>query len=124
MYSKTVLIGRVGKDPKTTKSSTGTTATRFSVATDSGWGDKRQTTWHNIETYGKLAENCPKFVKKGGVVLVEGRIRNSIYEKDGQKVNYSAVVADQITPLSKEESEKKTEAPQSSEPDFDIPFSL
>lgn len=121
MYNQCVLIGRVGKDAATSQSKTGKTVARFSLATDYGYGDKRQTTWHNIEAYDKTADICTRYAKKGATVTIVGRIRNSTNEKNGERVNYSAVVCESIITMEKStESKPKPNAVDEAE----IPFSL
>lgn len=71
MYSKTVIVGNLGKDPESKFSPSGKQITTFNVAVNRG-ADK--TTWYRVTTFETLAENCEKYLKKGSKVLVEGII--------------------------------------------------
>ena len=76
---KVIVIGRVGKDAEMKYTPSGQAVTKFSVAVSesytNGSGEKvKKTTWLRITTWGKLAENCNQYVKKGMEVLVEGRL--------------------------------------------------
>ncbi len=93
MYNKAVLVGRLGKDPDLSYTQAGTARCRFSIATSDFYYDKKtdekkeETEWHNVITWGKSAENCGKYLVKGKLVLVEGKIvtRSWDDEKTGQK---------------------------------------
>jgi single-strand DNA-binding protein len=69
----------------------GTMVVNFSVATDESWknknGEKQQRTeWHKIEVWGKLAEICGEYLKKGALVFIEGKIKTQSWEdKEGVK---------------------------------------
>lgn len=74
MYQHTIIIGRVGKDPEMRYTPTGKPVTNFSVATSSKYGDKEQTIWFRVSTWNKQAEACNQYVRKGMLVMVEGRL--------------------------------------------------
>ena len=82
------LIGRVGKDPET-KQLTNGVVSNFSLATSEKYKDKQgqkqeQTEWHNITAWGKTAETVDKYVKKGDMIGVEGKMTYQKWEdKDG-----------------------------------------
>ena len=76
---KVIIIGRVGKDAEMKYTPSGQAVTKFSVAVSesytNGNGEKvKKTTWLRITTWGKLAENCNQYVKKGMELYVEGRL--------------------------------------------------
>lgn len=84
MINKTILVGRVGKDPETREFQTGKLAT-FSLATTKKYTDKsgekqESTEWHNIIVNGKLADVAEKYVKKGDLLYIEGEIKYQEYE--------------------------------------------
>jgi len=92
--NKASLIGHLGKDPETTYSKSDMAITKFSLATTETVKKEKVTTWHNIVTFGKLAEICKDFLKKGKQVYIEGRIQNGSYEnKDGVRVYTSEIIA-------------------------------
>lgn len=79
MYHTLIIVGNVGKDPEMRFTPSGQAVTSFSVATNreytTGNGEKvKETVWFRITTWGKQAEVCNQYVKKGMKVLVEGRL--------------------------------------------------
>lgn len=96
MFNRVILIGRVGNTPELSVSQSGTGICKFRVATNSGFGEKKRTDWHNIVCFGKLADSMSKYVQKGTVVNIEGSIQYSEYEKDGQKRTYTSILADGV----------------------------
>lgn len=129
MLSKTILIGRVGKDPVVKKFSNGGSVTEFSLATDDSYtknGEKvQQTDWHNIKsTFPKLNEVIEKYVKKGMLVYVEGKLKYRSYDdKDGNKKYVTEIVADSVKFLSKSEDGAAAPASAGANDDGDsLPF--
>lgn len=79
MYQSTTLVGNVGKDPELKFTPSGQAVCSFSVATNrkykTGSGEQvNETTWFRITTWGKTAEACNQYVRKGSKVLIEGRL--------------------------------------------------
>ncbi len=79
MYQTLIIVGNVGKDPEMRYTPSGQAVTSFTVATNrqySGNDGKlvKETVWFRISTWGKQAETCNQYVKKGSKVLVEGRL--------------------------------------------------
>ena len=79
MYQSLTIVGNVGKDPEMRYTPTGQAVTSFSVATNrqytgSNGEQVKETIWFRVSTWGKLAETCNQYVKKGSKGLVEGRI--------------------------------------------------
>ena len=83
-----------------------------------GYGEKQTTSWIPVVCFGKTADNCSKFLKKGSKVGIVGRIQTGSYEKDGKKVYTTDVIANSVEFLS-----SKTE-PQgfTSLTNDDVPF--
>ena len=98
--NKAILIGNLGKDPELRYVASGNAVASFSLATSENYKDKSgakqtRTVWHNIVVWGKLAEICNQYLKKGSQVYLEGRIDNRSYDdKDGNKRYISEVVVD------------------------------
>jgi single-strand DNA-binding protein len=101
--NKVMLLGNLGKDPESRATQGGMTIVRFPLATgerkkdQSGqWVD--HTEWHNIVVFGKVAENCQRFLKKGRQVFVEGRIRTSKWQDkdDGKDRFKTEILADAV----------------------------
>jgi single-strand DNA-binding protein len=79
MYHTLILVGNVGRDPEMRYTPSGQPVTSFSVATNrqytSNNGEQvKETVWFRVTTWGKQAETCNQYVKKGSKVLVEGRL--------------------------------------------------
>lgn len=90
------LVGRLGKAPEMSYSANGTAITKFSVATDDGFGEKRETTWHNVITFQKAAESCAQYLDKGSRVAITGRQTHRKYESQGGTRYWSEVVAERV----------------------------
>ena len=81
---KGIIIGNVGKDPETRDLPGGDKVTNFSVAVSRKWTDKagqkhEETTWFRVACYRGLAEIAQQYVRKGGQVMVSGRISARAY---------------------------------------------
>ena len=93
------LIGRITRDPELRYTSSNIATTRFTLAVNrpfQGQNGEQGTDFINIVVWRKQAENVKKFVSKGSLVAVEGRIQTGSYEKDGQRVYTTDVVADSV----------------------------
>jgi len=78
-YQNLIVVGRLGKDPELKYLPSGQAVTTMSVATDRQYenaqGEKiKQTTWFRVSVWGKQAESCNQYLKKGKMVLVEGHL--------------------------------------------------
>lgn len=79
MYQTVIIVGNLGRDPEMRYLSSGQAVTSFSVATNrqytaSNGEQVKETTWFRISVWGKMAEVCNTYLKKGSKVLVEGRL--------------------------------------------------
>jgi single-strand DNA-binding protein len=79
MYQSLTIVGNVGRDPEMRYTPSGQPVTSFSVATNRQYtannGEAvKETIWFRVTTWGKQAETCNQYVKKGSKVLVEGRL--------------------------------------------------
>ena len=91
------LIGRTTADPQVRYNPESQKAiARFTLAVDDGFGDNKRTSFINIVAFGKTAENCEKFLAKGKLTGVTGKIQTGSYEKDGQKVYTTDIIADRV----------------------------
>lgn len=103
-------IGRLTKDPVVNYISESQTAVcRFTVAIDDGWGEKKKTNFIPVTVFGKKAESCERFLTKGKLVGVQGKIQTGSYDKNGQKVYTTDVIANDVEFL--EWGEKKESSP-------------
>lgn len=109
--NKVVLIGRVTRDPELRYTSTNIPNTRFTLAVNRTFQNQSGETEADfipIVVWRKQAENVKKYVSKGSLVAVEGRIQTGSYEKDGQRVYTTDVVADNVQFLeSKAQSQER-----------------
>ena len=129
MTNKAILIGRVGKDPDVRTVGDSKVA-NFSVATSEKYKDKNgerqeKTQWHRVTAWRQLAEIIQKYVKKGILVYIEGRIEYREYESEGVKKYATDIVASEMKMLSfPDDAEKKEEAPAEEAPNDDesLPF--
>jgi len=100
--NKVFLVGRLTADPQLRSTQSGMSVASFSVATNRVWTDqggakKEAVEFHNVVAWGKQAEVASRFLKKGGLVLVEGRLQTRDWEgKDGQKRRTTEVVVERL----------------------------
>ena len=99
MLNKVVLIGRLTKNPDLRHTQSGIAVARFTLAVDRGFKNQqgeKQADFIPITVWRTQAENCAKYLQKGRLVAVAGRIQTGHYDKDGQRVYTTDVVADEI----------------------------
>lgn len=98
--NKAFLIGRLTRDPELRYSSSNAAIVNFSIAIDRQYTNnqgQRDTDFINIVAFQKQAENIKKYLSKGSLVAVDGRIQTRNYEdKDGKRVYVTEVVADRV----------------------------
>lgn len=106
-FNKIIILGRVGRDPELKAIPSGSQVCTFSLATSRVWKDKNdenqeQTEWHNVVFWNKPAEIIARYVKKGALLLVEGRVQTRTYEKDGVKMYRTEIMGEtfQLPPKS------------------------
>jgi single-strand DNA-binding protein len=87
--NKVILVGNLGNDPEVRFSQSGTGVATMSIATSESWKDKNgeqqeRTEWHRAKAFGRLAEVCGEYLKKGMQIYVEGSLRTEKYtDKNG-----------------------------------------
>ncbi len=136
--NKVIIIGRLGQDPEVRYTPNGQAVANFNVATSENWTDKtsgnkqERTEWHRIVVWGRLAELCKDYLKKGRQVYIDGRLQTRNWDdRDGKKRYITEIVANTIQFLgsSSERSESDTttdpgveyvnDAPTNNVPPFD-----
>jgi single-strand DNA-binding protein len=140
MVNKVILIGNLGRDPEMRSTPSGQPVVTFSLATNRRRRDQdgnrtKETEWHLIEVWGKLAEIAGQYLKKGSKLYVEGRIKTDTWDdrETGAKRSKTKIVCENFQMLDRREDFDGTRtegqsfgeaAPQSvAEPtDDDIPF--
>ncbi|MCO4293385.1 single-stranded DNA-binding protein [Solitalea sp. MAHUQ-68] len=102
--NKVILVGHLGKDPELRHLEGGVKVASFPLATSETYtkdGKKiEQTEWHNIVMWRGLADIAEKFLVKGKLVYIEGKLRTRSWEdKEGHKRYQTEIVADNFTML-------------------------
>ncbi len=100
--NRVILVGRLGRDPEHRATAGGTPVSSFSVATDrfrkQNGNVEKSTDWHRIVAYGKSAEQCNQYLRKGRLVCVEGSLQTRSWEKPpGEKHYVTEVIAARVT---------------------------
>lgn len=126
--NKVFVLGNITKDPEVRTIPSGQQVATFSVATNRVWYNQakekqQEVEFHNIVMWGKLAEIAGQYLKKGGLVLVEGRIKTRSWQApDGTKKYRTEIIAEsmQMGPKSQGTSsynkpEAKEDAPSAEE---------
>ena len=104
MVNKVILIGNLGKDPEVRYTQGGQAVANLRIATSRSWTDKQsgqrkeETEWHDVEVWGKQAEQCGEYLAKGRQVYVEGRLKTDKWQdkQSGQERSKVKVVADTV----------------------------
>jgi single-strand DNA-binding protein len=99
--NKVMLLGNLGADPELRVTPGGQSVLKLRLATTESYLDKsntrqERTEWHSITVWGKRGEALSRILNKGSSIFVEGSIRTSSYEKDGEKRYRTEVVANNI----------------------------
>jgi single-strand DNA-binding protein len=102
--NKVILVGHLGKDPEVRHLDGGVSVASFPLATSETYNkDGRkieQTEWHNIVMWRGLADVASKYLQKGKLVYIEGKLRTRSFEdKEGHKKYTTEVVAENFTML-------------------------
>ena len=103
--NKALIIGNLTRDPELRKTNSGQSVASFGVATNRAWTDaggqkQEQAEFHNVVAWGKLAEICSQYLKKGRKVFIEGRLQTRDWEgQDGVKRYRTEIVAENMVML-------------------------
>jgi single-strand DNA-binding protein len=103
--NKVILVGRLGKDPEVRNLENGATVANFTMATSETYKDKTTgerkevTEWHNIVVWRGLADIASKYLHKGDMVYIEGKLRTRSWEKEGVTRYTTEIVGDNMTML-------------------------
>ncbi len=105
LKNRVQLIGHLGADPEIKTFDSKKKVARFSLATNDEYTNKegqkvKQTQWHQLVVWGKLAEVCEKYVKKGEEIAVEGKLTYRTWDdKDGKSHNITEIVVNELLML-------------------------
>lgn len=99
--NKVILIGRLTRDPESKTTPSGQTVCNFSIATNRIWNQNNQkqekTEFHNIVLWQRLAEIASQYLKKGSIVLIEGRLQTRSWQDSvGNKKYKTEIIAENL----------------------------
>ena len=133
--NKAIIMGNLTRDPEVKVLPSGMHVTNFSLATNRSYKDKEgnkqeDAEFHNIVVFGKQADSCGQYLKKGQEALVEGRIQTRSWEGEDGKKNYrTEIVGESVTFGRKGDSDQTSPSdnvsqakPVESDEEIDIPF--
>ena len=131
--NKVMLIGNVVADPETRTTPSGQTVTSFRIATNRIWNDpqgqrQQKTGFHSIVAWRRLGEIAGQYLKKGGLVFIEGRLETRSWEDNtGSKKYRTEIIAEslQLGPrgvTQQDDSSTSQKKPSSEEPKEEIPI--
>lgn len=134
--NKAMIIGRLGVDPELRYTQNNRAVVTLKVATDSSYTDKsgekvENTEWHRVVVWGKQAESCDRYLKKGRLVYVEGNIQTRKWQdKDGNDRYITEIRAQRVQFLDRGDGKEKAAGgggqpphPAETEAGFDQSFS-
>lgn len=145
MVNKVILVGNIGRDPEVRHLEGGTAVARFSLATNENYKDKngewqKVTEWHDVVAWSGLAEYAEKWLKKGSLVYVEGKLTHRKYTDKDNIERYSTDVRALVIRMmdrregqdgqntgfqndsSSSSASNTSNIPMNDEPDDDLPF--
>jgi len=122
--NKVILIGNVGKDPEIKTFASGNKVAQITLATTERYKDrngeqKEETEWHSVQAFGKLADVVERFIHKGSLLYLDGKIRTRSYEADGRTIYKTEIVANAIQMLDRRQQEQRPA--QADNNDEDLP---
>ncbi len=110
-----IMMGNLTRDPELRKLPSGKVVSGLSIANDRTYMNKAakitEVSYFDVEVWGVTAENCSKYLTKGSGIIVEGRLKQDRWEKDGKPYSHVKIIADAVRFLSKKQ---KNNAGQSS----------
>lgn len=107
--NKVFLIGNCGADPQIKTFASGNKVAQITLATTERYNDrngeqKEETEWHSVKAFGKLADVVERFIHKGSLLYLDGKIRTRSYEADGRTMYRTEILADHIQMLDRREN--------------------
>ena len=115
--NKAMIIGRLGRDPEVRYTQSNTAVATMNVATTEKFKDRNgelqeNTEWHRIIAWGRLAEICQQYLKKGSLAYFEGPIQTNEWEdKEGQKRYTTEIKALKMRMLDSRSGQQQSSAP-------------
>lgn len=106
-------VVRLGNDPEQRHTAGGDSIVNFNAAVDSGFGDKKVTTWLRCNMWGKRGESVLPYLSKGSQVAISGELSNREWtDKEGQKKLSLEVRINELTLLGGKQSGQNNSAPE------------
>ena len=120
--NRVTLIGNCGAEPQIKTFASGNKVAQITLATSERYKDrngeqKEETEWHSVQAFGKLADVVERFVHKGSLLYLDGKIRTRSYEADGRTMYRTEILADHIQMLDRREN-RPALGPDEDLPDF------
>ena len=118
MLNKVMIIGRLGKEPELKYTQSGMPIANMTIATSESYKDRdgqrqERTEWHRVTVFDKAAENCGKFLAKGSLVFVEGKLQTRKYQDNsGQDRYVTEIRAERVQFLERRQEGEQTERQQ------------
>lgn len=131
MINKCIFIGRLTKDPDARYTQSGNAVTTFRIAVNRNFLNnqgEREADFIPIQAWRTTAENCAKYLQKGQLVAVSGRLQTRSYEQDGQRRFTWEIIADEVQFLERSNNNQKSKLEDAYEdlepvdPDDELPF--
>lgn len=122
--NKVQLIGNIGKEPEYKTLDNGNSVLSFSLATNESYFNKdtkereQKTEWHRVQIWGKRADALSKFLTTGMPLYIEGAIRTTTSEKNGEKKYFTNINATEVMVLDKKSDSTTTTASTTTRTDF------
>lgn len=124
------IIGRLGRDIELKYTQGGTAVANLSLATDESYTDRngarvQRAEWHKVIVYGKMAENCARYLQKGSLAYVEGSLQTRKWQdQQGNERVTTEIKAQRVQFLDRKTETSSAREPDSKQPSYDdeIPF--
>jgi single-strand DNA-binding protein len=126
-FNRAIIVGRLTNTPEAKSLPSGQQVVNFSMATNRVFkdnsGNKRETAeFHNIVAFGKLADICARYMQKGSIALIEGRIQTRSWQaQDGSKRYRTEIVAENLQLGPRAGGAGRSSSPAPAKKDDDIP---
>lgn len=121
--NQVIIIGRLTKDPEGTFAKNGTFIAKFPIANNTGYGEKQEVNFFDVTVFGKLAEVCTQYLKKGNQVALQGELKQSRWQgQDNQNHSKIEILCNNIQFLQKQEAKQGSQQQQSQNDFVPNPF--
>lgn len=109
--NKVILMGRLGRDVELKFTQSGNAIANMTIATDESYTSQdgnrvQKTEWHKVVIFGKQAENCERYLGKGSLVFIEGKLQTRKWQdQQGMDKYVTEIVASNVQFLDRKEQE-------------------